>query len=177
MNDFETMYISRIVDLISYLDEILHDPSYPWERPLGWVETQTGVQRIKISTGLMMIISYYLMHGCGVVTTGHLICYAYSVHVTFAPMNITTGSFTHESRMDVAKWCKFWMTLAAILIVEKHLWFLVYSVPYYTLFKTVFLIWCAVSIENDCTAYVHKIFGRYFPERSKPANSPLFIET
>lgn len=154
------MDVSKMNIVINVIENALYDPSKPWTEPLGWVETQTGVNRFRILLVAVLIGSFYLIIGYGATLSSNMIGFVYPAYATLTLMDemrqpLTTRAAVKDNKNITNKWFTYWLTFSVILIAEQHFWFILRVMPFYHLIKTVFLIWCFAPLKRNGTVVVY----------------------
>lgn len=160
------MDIRNMDVVIGVYERTLYDPSQPWDKPLGWIETEFGIRRLNVMYALVIYFAFYLIYGndagAGVISNG--IGFVYPAYVTIDLLIQTQQRSSSVTAIN--KWFTYWMTFAAILIVEQQFIF-VLKLPYYYLIKSLFMIFCFIPMKNNGAAFTHRniirpYFGDYY---------------
>lgn len=159
------MEAEKINMVMEVIDGTLRDPSKPWDKPFGWMEDRTGVSRFRQLLIIVFGVAHLLLLSCGMVATvtSNAIGFSFPAYMTVALMETprTSASYTKAVAEATTKWLAYWPAFAAILIIEQHIGFILKFVPYYLLFKTLFLVWCSAPIKNNAIAILHTNVSPY----------------
>lgn len=159
------MDIIKVNMVMEVIDRTLRDRSKPWDRPLAWAEVRTGVSRFKLLLFLVLAVSFLFLLGYGTIAAllSNAIGFVFPAYSTIATMQTPRRSPAYTAAVPVAthKWLTYWPAFIGIMVVEHHFGFVLRFVPFYLLFKTLFLIWCSAPIKNNGVALLHKNISPY----------------
>lgn len=161
------------VHALDKINNALRDPTKPWYPLFHWAEERTGLNRLKLFLGVVCALAMYLASGHGPMLLGDLIGFAYPAYATTALMikhdpwppakTAGRGGLRDYGVNDTTKWLTYWLMFASALIVEQPFIALLRLVPFYCLTKTVFFVFCSLSVEtNGCALVYAVIVRRYF---------------
>lgn len=148
------------IDMVTeVINGTLRDLSKPWAKPFRWVETWAGVSRYKQLLIVVIGVSFLLLlvWGKTAMVISNVIGFVFPAYMTIALMMSSRKPESHAKSVAMAinKWLAYWPAFAAILIVEQHFGFILRFVPFYLLFKTLFLVWCTTPFKNNGVAILH----------------------
>ncbi|VVC29250.1 TB2/DP1/HVA22-related protein [Cinara cedri] len=141
------------VDMVTeVINDTLRDLLKPWNKPFRWVETRAGVSRYKQLLIMVIGVSFLLLFVWvkTAMVISNVIGFAFPAYMTIALMMLPRKpeSYAKSSAVAINKWLVYWPAFVAIMIVEQHLGFILRFVPFYLLFKTLFLVWCTAPFKN-----------------------------
>jgi receptor expression-enhancing protein 5/6 len=134
----------------------LYDESKPWCKFFSWAEAQTGVNRLNLFIGMSVFIVFYLLIGYGTLLLSNLIGFLYPA---YASMKAVESS----GKDDDTKWLTYWVVFSFITLIEFPAEIILQWIPFYSLIKTIFFVWCFIPINNNGSVVVYNKFIRpYF---------------
>ncbi|VVC46522.1 TB2/DP1/HVA22-related protein [Cinara cedri] len=153
------MSAEQVKMVMDVIDATLRDPSKPWDKLFSWVETRTGVNRFRQLLIAVTGLSFLLLFDCGMIATviSNAIGFVYPAYTTIALMETPRkpASYAKSAVQATHKWLAYWPAFVVILIVEQHFGIILRFVPFYLLFKTLFLVWCIAPINNNGVATLY----------------------
>lgn len=120
----------------------------PWDAVVGLAESRTGIHRPKLLAGLAAaVMACVLSAGYGSMLLSDLAGFAYPAYATGmlllqAPSPLATST-------QANKWLTYWLTFAAVVVLERACSPLFRLLPFYCTLKTVFFVWCFAPIEMN----------------------------
>jgi len=104
--------------------------------PLKKVAAKTGVDKafiaIAIAVGVPFVLYFFLTASTFLTD---LIGFLYPVYGSIKAIE-------SESKEDDTLWLTYWLVFALFKVLEGGLGFIMFSIPFYTLIKACFLVWC-----------------------------------
>lgn len=158
--------MATIMTVYNVIETALRDRTRPWIAPFVWLEDQTGVGHVKLFVSCLLAASAFVFASGRMITLiGNLLGFGYPAYVTVELM--LRGDMQRETppmagtdhRPPVSpatRWLTYWLTFAAVLIVQQLLGDLILIIPFYTIIKISFFLWCAMPIDANGAACVHK---------------------
>ncbi|XP_029344176.1 receptor expression-enhancing protein 5-like [Acyrthosiphon pisum] len=171
---------NKVKLVMEIMENILHDTSKPWTNFFGRVETRTGVPRLKLLIGILLVTSVILLvFGTNAMALSNAIGLIYPAKATVSLMisppkrqNYAPAAAAAETQN---KKFTYWLTFCAVLIVEQYCGFVLFLFPWYLLLRTLFLIWCSTPIRNSGAAFINaKVIYRIFKDcgKQQPTRRP-----
>lgn len=145
------MDVSKVNLVIEVIENALHDPSGPWNEMFNKAEARTGIGRFRLLLAAVCALAMLLLFGRTSVLLGNAVAFGYPAYATVAQLERPAASGSGV----MVKWLSYWLTLAAILVVERPLVFVTRLMPFYHMVKTLFLMWCFAPIKNNGSAFVY----------------------
>jgi receptor expression-enhancing protein 5/6 len=102
---------------------------------LNTLEKQTGAPKLYIALGIVGFVLLFLLFGIGGAAVTSLIGFVYPCYASFKALK-TSG------KEDDEFWLTYWVVYAFFSVLETVSDFLFKYIPFYFLFKVVFLVWC-----------------------------------
>nr|ALS04697.1 receptor expression-enhancing protein 5-like protein [Pseudodiaptomus poplesia] len=138
------------------LIKILNQPG-PVGDAFTVAEKKTGVQKVYIAYGALVVIALWLAFGYGAQLLANLIGFAYPAYCSMKALE------TKTTVADDRKWLTYWVVFAVFSIAEFFADILVGWVPFYWLSKCVFLMWCMAPISANGSEIIYtRIIRPYF---------------
>eukprot|EP00102_Acyrthosiphon_pisum_P012024 XP_008181010.1 PREDICTED: uncharacterized protein LOC103308770 [Acyrthosiphon pisum] len=115
---------NKVKLVMEIMENILHDTSKPWTNFFGRVETRTGVPRLKLLIGILLVTSVILLvFGTNAMALSNAIGLIYPAKATVSLMisppkrqNYAPAAAAAEAQN---KKFTYWLTFCAVLIVEQ----------------------------------------------------------
>lgn len=134
----------------------LYDESKPWYNFFTWAEAQTGVNRLNLFIGMSVFIIFYLLIGYGTLLLSNLIGFLYPAYASIKAVE-------SARKDDDTKWLTYWVVFSFITLIEFPAEIILQWIPFYSLIKTGFFVWCFIPIQNNGSVVVYNKFIRpYF---------------
>jgi len=74
-------------------------------------------------------------------------------------------SGSHATVSPATRWLTYWITFAAVLIVQQLCGDVLQIIPFYFLAKILFFAWCALPMEANGAAFMHRFVVRDYLKR------------
>ncbi|XP_050541401.1 receptor expression-enhancing protein 5-like [Daktulosphaira vitifoliae] len=146
----------QIENIKSAVKEALYDESKPWTNLFAWAEVQTGVNRLNLFLGLTVFTVFYLVIGYGTLLLSNFIGFLYPAYASIKAVE-------SHSKDDDTKWLTYWVVFSFVTIVEFPAQCILSWIPFYSLVKTIFFVWCYIPIHNNGSIVMYNRFIRpYF---------------
>ncbi|CAI6353688.1 unnamed protein product [Macrosiphum euphorbiae] len=163
-----------IMNVYNAIDSELRDRTRPWMAPFVWLEGRTGIGHMKLLViSMLAAISFVIASGRMVMLISNLLGFAYPVYATIDLMvqedvqpetpSLPVPTERTERNAPVTpatRWLTYWITFAAVLIVQQLCGDFLQIIPFYFLAKIVFFAWCALPMEGNGAAFVHRFVVR-----------------
>jgi len=119
--------------VIQDVDKRLHEPGTITDL-LGKVEAKTGVKRLHLIVGLILLHAFYLLFG----RWAELLC---NITGFLYPAYISIKAIETTNKDDDKEWLTYWVVFALLNVVEFFSNTIVHYFPFYWLLKCAFLIY------------------------------------
>ncbi|XP_050421954.1 receptor expression-enhancing protein 5-like [Adelges cooleyi] len=140
----------------SAVKDSLYDDSKPWSKIFAWAELQTGFNRLYIFIGLVVFTVFYLVIGYATLLLSNVISFLYPAYASIKAVE-------SPSKDDDTKWLTYWVVFSFSTIIEFPAQVVLNWIPFYSLIKTIFFVWCYIPIHNNGSVVVYNKFIRpYF---------------
>ncbi|XP_008190083.1 HVA22-like protein e [Acyrthosiphon pisum] len=163
-----------IMNVYNAIDLALRDRTRPWTAPFVWLEGRTGIGHVKLLVGSMVAaLAFVIASGRMIMLISNLLGFAYPMYATIDLMVKEDGQPETPSPPEptertgriapvspATRWLTYWVTFAAVLIVQQLCGDLLQIIPFYFLAKIVFFAWCALPMEANGAAFVHRFVVR-----------------
>ncbi|XP_025424133.1 receptor expression-enhancing protein 5-like [Sipha flava] len=147
---------SKIDTAKAAIKNALYDESKPWYKLFNWAEAQTGVNRLNLFFGFAVFIVFYLLIGYGTLLLSNLIGFLYPAYASIKAVE-------SSGKDDDTKWLTYWVVFSFITLIEFPAEIILQWIPFYSLIKTIFFVWCFIPIHNNGSVVVYSKFIRpYF---------------
>merc|ERR1712055_323163 len=128
------------------------------------LEDNTGVQRLYIAYGLGGIIVLWLAFGFGAQLLANTVGFLYPAYCSIKALESSVKN-------DDTQWLTYWVVFGLFSVIE---YFIADWVPFYWLFKCLFLIWCMVPMEaNGANVIYSKVILPFFLEQQDNIDGAL----
>jgi len=137
--------------LIDDLDTVLAKYEF-----LNTIAAKTGVQRayLAIATGVLFVL--FVLFGFGAGPVCNLVGFVYPIYASFKAIRTPTNEH------DAAHWLTYWVVFAFFTLIESFTDLLFNWVPFYHLFKVIFLIWCYAPQTRGAEKIYKRLIEPYF---------------
>lgn len=154
----------------------LYDPANPCVELFDWTERRSGVQRVKLFAGLVLIAAMYLASsGAGTALLANVIGFAYPVCIMCMTMGRLQLADRHQQHQQhqhqhqqhyhdlSVQWFVYWMVFATVLVARQLFGRLVGLVPCHSLVQVAFLVWCITPVDINGAAIINSmVVDQYF---------------
>lgn len=145
------LYNSLMTSLEEFLDEPGKIGTY-----MSLIEKSTGIKRIYIGKGLLVIALLYMIFGYFAALICNFVGFIYPAYVSLKALE-------SPNKEDDTRWLTYWVVYAFFSVIEFFSDFIFSWFPFYWLAKVIFLIWCYSPIENNGTSYIYtKVIRPFF---------------
>ncbi|KYM76606.1 PREDICTED: receptor expression-enhancing protein 5 [Atta cephalotes] len=131
--------MARIIAVKEYLEKMLKDESKPWTKMFALAEEKTGIDRLYIFVGSLILLAIYLVFGLGQQLVCNIVGFVYPAYQSMKALE-------SPKKEDDTKWLTYWVVFAVFTIVEFFSEYIVSWFPVYWLFKCVFYVWLMAPI-------------------------------
>jgi len=148
------------------VDEFLNDKNYVTDA-LAFLEAKTGVNRLYLFGGCVVLLSLYLVVGYA---SGFIV----SVLGFLYPAYASVKAIESTQKEDDTQWLTYWVVYSAFTIVEFFSDIFLSWFPLYFLFKCMFLCWCMAPFSWNGSDFIYKKFlGPFVMKHSAEADELL----
>lgn len=141
--------MSKILAIKEKLENTLKDESKPWTRYLALAEQKSGVDRLKIFVGAVVVLGLYLILGVGQQLVCNIIGFVY-------PAYCSMKALESPNKDDDTKWLTYWVTFATFTIIEFFSDYIVGWFPFYWLAKCLFYVWLMAPSEYNGSLMLYR---------------------
>ncbi|XP_043264014.1 receptor expression-enhancing protein 6-like [Colletes gigas] len=134
--------MARITAVKECLEKALRDENKFWTKYFTKIERQTGVDRLYVFLGSVVVLALYLVFGIG----QQLVC---NIFGFIYPAYSSMKALESPKKEDDTKWLTYWVVFAVFTIVEYFSDFILCWFPVYWLCKCLFYIWLMAPVENN----------------------------
>ncbi|XP_022174571.1 receptor expression-enhancing protein 5-like [Myzus persicae] len=168
-----------IMNVYNAVDSALRDRTRPWSAPFVWLESRTGIGHAKLLVGCALAaLAFVVASGRMVMLFSNLLGFAYPMYATVELMVLDDArretppppsqpppppppppaepSGRRAPVPPATRWLTYWITFSAVLIVQQLCGDVLRIIPFYFLAKIVFFAWCALPMEANGSAFVHR---------------------
>jgi receptor expression-enhancing protein 5/6 len=117
-------------------------------KAIGCVSVKTKVAKEHVAYSAIAFMVLYLIFGWGSEFICNLIGFAYPAYASIKAIETPLKD-------DDTKWLMYWCAYALFGILEVFSDYLLFWIPFYTLFKCVFLLWLMVPGKNGGTYMIY----------------------
>jgi len=128
---------------------------------LGTIEEKTGVKRSYIVLGLVAFFLAFILFGFGAGPLCNLIGFVYPLYASFKALQT-------DGKADDSQWLSYWIVYGFFEMIESFTDFFLFWIPFYYLFKILFLLWCFLPQFQGADIlycrFIEPMFSRYESE-------------
>jgi len=136
------------------LDAVLAEKNVLTEH-LNMAEEKTGVSKSNIVLGALGFVVVWLAIGIGSSLLCNVVCFLYPAYKSFKAVESPQGD-------DDTQWLTFWIVYSTFNILEYFTDLILFWIPFYSLLKCLFLVWCMWPISNNGATLVYQKILRPF---------------
>jgi receptor expression-enhancing protein 5/6 len=141
--------MARIVAVKEYLEKALKDEKKPWAKMFALAEEKTGIDRLYIFVGSLMMLAIYLVFGLGQQLVCNIVGFVYPAYQSMKALE-------SPKKEDDSKWLTYWVVFAVFTIIEFFSDYIVCWFPVYWLFKCIFYVWLMVPNEYNGSLILYR---------------------
>ncbi|XP_011866396.1 PREDICTED: receptor expression-enhancing protein 5-like isoform X2 [Vollenhovia emeryi] len=141
--------MARIVAVKEYLEKTLKDESKPWTKMFVLAEEKTGVDRLYVFVGSLVLLALYLVFGLGQQLVCNIVGFVYPAYQSMKALE-------SPKKEDDSKWLTYWVVFAVFTIVEFFSEYIVCWFPVYWLFKCIFYVWLMAPTEYNGSLILYR---------------------
>ncbi|XP_047354272.1 receptor expression-enhancing protein 5-like [Vespa velutina] len=141
--------MSRIEVIKESIEKTLKDENKPWVKLFAFAEEKTGINRLYLFVGFIVIFSLYLLIGVGQQLVCNIIGFVY-------PAYYSMKALESPKKDDDSKWLTYWIVFALFTIIEFFSEFIVCWLPFYWLLKCIFYIWLMAPMEYNGSLIIYR---------------------
>ncbi|XP_011172363.1 receptor expression-enhancing protein 5 isoform X2 [Solenopsis invicta] len=126
--------MARIAAVKEHVEKALRDESKPWTKVFALAEEKTGVDRLYVFVGSLVLLALYLVFGLGQQLVCNIIGFVYPAYQSMKALE-------SPKKEDDTKWLTYWVVFAVFTIIEFFSEYILCWFPVYWLFKCIFHVW------------------------------------
>jgi len=115
---------------------------------IGVAEAKTGVSKRNIVLGALGFVVVWLAIGIGSSLLCNVVCFVYPAYKSFKAVESPQGD-------DDTQWLTYWIVYSTFNILEYFTDLILFWIPFYSLLKCLFLVWCMWPIPNNGASLVY----------------------
>jgi len=161
MDAYKETAVAEAKKSIDQLDESLSKFAV-----LGTLEEKTGVKRSYIVLGFVAFFFAFVLFGFGAGPLCNLVGFAYPLYASFKALQ-------SSDKTDDTQWLTYWMVYGFFEMVESFTDFFLFWIPFYYLFKILFLLWCFLPQFRGADLLYHKFIEPFFLRYESEVDSSL----
>jgi len=131
-----SMAVVYLENSLNKLDQLLHKKN-AFTDILSEIETKTGVRRLYSTLGFGVFLVLYLMVGYGASFLSYFVGFLY-------PAYESIKAIESPNNKDDKRWLTYWVVFSIFNLAEFFADILFFWIPFYWLFKVIFLIYCMI---------------------------------
>jgi len=141
--------MARIVAVKEQLEKTLRDENKPWTKMFVLAEQKTGIDRLYIFVGSLVLLAIYLVFGLGQQLVCNTVGFVYPAYQSMKALE-------SPKKDDDTKWLAYWVVFAVFTIVEFFSEYIVCWFPVYWLFKCIFYVWLMMPTEYNGSLILYR---------------------
>ncbi|XP_024886333.1 receptor expression-enhancing protein 5-like isoform X1 [Temnothorax curvispinosus] len=141
--------MARITAVKEYLEKTLRDESKSWTKMFVFAEAKTGIDRLYIFVGSLMLLALYLVFGLGQQLVCNIVGFVYPAYQSMKALE-------SPKKEDDTKWLTYWVVFAVFTIIEFFSEYIVCWFPVYWLFKCIFYVWLMAPTEYNGSLILYR---------------------
>jgi len=156
----------KTVSVKEKLTEFLYQKNY-FTDALAFLESKTGVNRLYLFGGCVVVLSLYLVVGYA---SGFIVALLGFLYPAYASVKAIEST----QKEDDTQWLTYWVVYSAFSIIEFFSDIFLSWFPLYFLFKCIFLCWCMAPFSWNGSEFIYRKFiGPFVMKHSSEADGLL----
>jgi len=156
----------KTVSVKEKLTEFLYQKNY-FTDALAFLESKTGVNRLYLFGGCVVVLSLYLVVGYA---SGFIVALLGFLYPAYASVKAIEST----QKDDDTQWLTYWVVYSAFSIIEFFSDIFLSWFPLYFLFKCIFLCWCMAPFSWNGSEFIYRKFiGPFVMKHSSEADDLL----
>ena len=123
-----------------------------WNEEMNLIEQKTGIKGIYVVIGLIVCIFLVYKNIFDTVIT--------NLVGTFYPAFMTIKSIEKNNDSEQKYWLTYWAVFGFFILIDMFSPIIVKFIPFYLIFKIIFLIWLFLPGTNGCKFFYNKVVKR-----------------
>jgi len=120
-----------------------------WNEEMNLIEQKTGIKGIYVVIGLIVCIFLVYKNIFDTVIT--------NLVGTFYPAFMTIKSIEKKDDSEEKYWLTYWAVFGFFILIDMFSPIIVKFIPFYLIFKIIFLIWLFLPGTNGCKFFYNKV--------------------
>ena len=120
-----------------------------WNEEMNLIEQKTGIKGIYVVIGLIVCIFLVYKNIFDTVIT--------NLVGTFYPAFMTIKSIEKNNNSEEKYWLTYWAVFGFFILIDMFSPIIVKFIPFYLIFKIIFLIWLFLPGTNGCKFFYNKV--------------------
>jgi len=150
MDAYKQTAVAEAKKTVEQLDDVLSKFAV-----LGTIEEKTGVKRSYMVLGIIGFFLAFVLFGFGAGPLCNLIGFVYPLYASFKALRTT-------DKADDTQWLTYWIVYGFFTLIESFTDFFLFWIPFYYLFKILFLLWCFLPQFKGADTMYHRFIEPIF---------------